>query len=715
MFQADSLRIVVLDDNLVEICFDRRDDAINKFDDRTVDELRQAVAQIAADPSIRGVLVTSAKQSFIVGADITGFARLFNLPTDELIATNTRSNRVFQDLESLPVPVVVAINGFALGGGLEAALAADYRVMASDAQVGLPEVKLGLIPGFGGTVRLPRVAGIDAAIQWITSGANASADAAMRAGVADEVVPLAELREAALRALRRTVAGDFDWIARRAARSGAVNVSGLDATATFAKARETLAKRGPRHQPAALAAVDLLERAHTVDVRAALMLEAKTFADISKTQAAASLVQIFLNEQQVKKAAKRHASAGRKVQRAAVIGAGIMGGGIAFTSASRGKIPVRMKDIAQSQIDLGMSEARGLLQKQVNAGRLQQAQADSVLALIVPQLDNDGLDGVDVVVEAVVENLQVKHRVLRDLETVVRTDAVIASNTSSLRIDDLAAPLVRPDNFVGMHFFNPVPMMPLVEVIRGSRTSDAALGTVVSYAQALGKTPVVVRDGPGFLVNRILTPYMQAFAKLLDDGADFEQVDAAMEAFGWPMGPAYLNDVVGMDTGVHVAETICAGFPERLRRAWKDPLQAMVAGGRLGQKNGKGFYSYETGAGGKPKKLPDPAAREILRQVVAHGPRTFAGSEIVERMMLPLIVESARCLEEGIVDSPAELDMALVLGVGFPTYLGGALKYADWLGLPTVVELSDRYAQLGPQYVVTPAMREMAQSRKKYY
>ena len=234
-------------------------------------------------------------------------------------------------------------------------------------------------------------------------------------------------------------------------------------------------------------------------------------------------------------------------------------------------------------------------------------QVESVLALDHAAAGLRGLDDVDVVVEAVVENLPVKHSVLRELETAVRADAVIASNTSSLRIDDLAAPLARPENFAGMHFFNPVPMMPLVEVIRGSHTSDAALGTVVSYAQALGKIPIVVRDGPGFLVNRILTPYMQAFAKLLDDGADYEQIDAAMEAFGWPMGPAYLNDVVGMDTGVHVAETICAGFPERLRRTWKDPLQAMVASGRLGQKNGKGFYRYESGAGGKPKKLPDPA------------------------------------------------------------------------------------------------------------
>lgn len=714
MFQGESIRVNALEDGLVELCFDRSEDAINKFDRRTVSELQQAITAIGAHEGLRGVLITSAKQSFIVGADIGGFGALFSKPQQEVMSSNMASNRVFHALEALPVPVVVAINGFALGGGLEAALAADYRVMAQDAQVGLPEVKLGLFPGFGGTVRLPRVAGTEVAIRWIVGGEPSKAPAAEKAGVVDFVASPDSLRGTSLEVLNQAVRGELDWRARRSAKLGPVNTAGTDIAAVFAEARRTLVARVPKHQPAAQAALDLLHECLTLDRDAALAAEAAAFARIAKTQAAGSLVQIFLSEQQVKKAAKRHANSGRRPQRAAVVGAGIMGGGIAFTSASRG-IPVVMKDIAQGQLDLGVGEARKLLNKQVTAGRLAQAEADGVLASIVPQLSYRDFDTADVIVEAVVENLQIKHRVLQEVEQSVRPDAVIASNTSSLRIDDLAAPLARPENFVGMHFFNPVPMMPLVEVIRGARTSDAAIGTVVSYALSMGKTPIVVRDGPGFLVNRIITPYMQAFGRLLADGADYEQIDSAMEAFGWPMGPAYLNDVVGMDTGVHVGEIICAGFPERLRRTWKDPLQLMVAHGRLGQKNGLGFYRYETSSTGKPVKHPDPVARVLLQDVQIQGPQSFSDADIVDRMMLPLILEAARCLEEGVVASAAELDMALVLGVGLPSYLGGALKYADWLGLDRVIELSERYAALGPQYRVTPTMRSMARERRKYY
>jgi len=714
MFQGESIRVSALPDGFVELCFDRKDDAINKFDERTVSELQQAITVASAHEGLRGVLITSAKQSFIVGADIGGFGALFSKPQQEVMSSNMASNRVFHAVEELPVPVVVALNGFALGGGLEAALAADYRVMAQDGQIGLPEVKLGLFPGFGGTVRLPRVAGIEVALRWILGGEPSKAAAAEKARVVDYVASPASLRETSLEVLGQAARGELDWRARRAAKLGPVNNASFDTNAAFDEAKRTLVARMPKHQPAAQAALDLLRDSMAMDRDGALTAEAAAFARIAKTQAAGSLVQIFLSEQQVKKAAKRHASNGRRVQRAAVVGAGIMGGGIAFTSASRG-IPVVMKDIAQGQLDLGIGEARKLLGKRVTAGRLAPDKADVVLASIVSQLTYQDFNATDVIVEAVVENLQIKHEVLRELEQNARPDAVIASNTSSLRIDDLAAPLARPENFVGMHFFNPVPMMPLVEVIRGARTSEAAVGTVVSYALSMGKTPIVVRDGPGFLVNRILTPYMQAFGRLLADGADHEQIDAAMEAFGWPMGPAYLNDVVGMDTGVHVAEIICAGFPERLRRTWKDPLQIMVAHGRLGQKNGLGFYRYEISATGKPVKHADPVARVLLQDVQTQGRRSFSDAEIIERMMLPLILESARCLEEGVVASAAELDMALLLGVGLPSYLGGALKYADWLGLERVIELSERYAALGSQYLATPAMRSMARERRKYY
>jgi 3-hydroxyacyl-CoA dehydrogenase/enoyl-CoA hydratase/3-hydroxybutyryl-CoA epimerase/enoyl-CoA isomerase len=714
MFQGQSIRVVPLADGLVELCFDREGDAINKLDRRTVAEFARAVSAIGADGSVRGVLITSAKDVFIVGADITEFGELFKLPEAELVAVNSKSNQALTALELLPVPSVVAIHGFALGGGLELVLAADFRVMSTAARVGLPEVKLGLFPGFGGTVRLPRVAGAEVAIDWIARGAPAGADAARAAGVVDEVCPPERLRAASLALLQEAASGARDWRTRRKAKDAPLPLSAGEVAALFGAARARVARESPRHQPAALAAVEVMAQAASVGREQALQLEAVAFARIARTQAASSLVQLFLNEQALKKKFKAHARNARSVRRAAVLGAGIMGGGIACTSALRGT-PVLMKDIAQKPLDLGMSEAAKLLAKQVKSGRLQQEDADRVLASITPQLDHAGFDQVDVVVEAVVENIEVKHAVLCEVEGLVRDDTVIASNTSSLRIDDLAAPLKRPARFVGMHFFNPVPAMPLVEVIQGAKTSDAAVSAIVGYAVAMGKTPIVVKDGPGFLVNRILTPYMQAFARLIADGADFVEVDRAMEAFGWPMGPAYLNDVVGMDTGVHVARIISAGFPQRMPRPDRDPLDVMVEHRRFGQKNGIGFYQYELDPAGKPKKSVAPDSHALLAVLQAGGPRAFPDAEIVERMMLPMLVEAAFCLEEGVVGSAPELDMALILGVGFPAYLGGALRYADWLGLDAVVALSERHAALGPQYVVPASLRDMAARGQRYY
>ena len=636
LFQGDSVKVHRLDDGIVELCFDRANDAINKFDKRTVSELGEALAVIAAAPEARGALITSAKDVFIVGADITEFGEMFTQPEEQIASNGIIQNKVFTALETLPVPSVVAINGFALGGGLEAALAADFRVMANTAMVGLPEVKLGLFPGFGGTVRLPRIAGAEVAVQWIASGRPAKAGPALAAGVVDAVAEPESLREAALELLKQAIAGNTDWPGRRAAKDAALPPGAAE---IFAAAKTTVAKQSPRHQPAALAAVELMHAAAGEGREAALALESKAFASIAKTQAAASQVQIFLNDQLLKKKFKAHAKNARPLQQAAVLGAGIMGGGIAYTSALRGT-PVLMKDIQQQQLDLGTGEAGKLLAKQVRNGRLKQDKADAILASIEPQLDYAGFDRVDVVVEAVVENIKVKHAVLSEVEALVREDCVIASNTSSLRIDDIAVPLKRPENFVGMHFFNPVPMMPLVEVIKGGRTSDVAASTIVGYGVAMGKTPIVVKDCPGFLVNRIITPYLLAAARLIADGLDFVKLDTVMEAFGWPMGPAYLSDVIGLDTATHVNAIITAGYPQRMIYDFGFATELFAKAGRYGQKNGVGFYRYETDPAGRPKKLVAEDSHERLKAVQPHGARDFPDTEIVERMMLPMIAVS---------------------------------------------------------------------------
>ncbi len=715
MFQGESITVQRLADGFVELRFDRQGDTINKLDRRTVQELKTATDRIAADASVRGVLVSSAKDVFIVGADIKEFGELFAKPERELAAFAVTSNRIFSAFEDLPVPTVVAINGFALGGGLEMALSGALRVMSSTAKVGLPEVGLGLIPGFGGTVRLSRVAGLQVAAAWITSGKAANAGAALEAGVADEVCDPGTLREAALRLLGRAAVGEVDWRAARERKRQpvAIESQALAAALDPFMAAATQAER--RHLPAALVAVRLLRNAAPLDREGALELEAEAFAHVARTQAAGSLVQAFLNQQFLKKRYRDLGKESGRLAQVAVLGAGAMGGGIAYTSALAG-IPVLMKDIRQEALDAGMHEAERLLARQVKTGRLKVEKAKSTLESISPQLDFAGFKAVDLLVEAVVENLEVKQSVLRGVEAEVRADTVVASNTSSLRIDDIARNLGRPENFVGMHFFNPVPSMALVEIVRGAQTSDQAIATVVRYAESMGKTPIVVRDCPGFLVNRVLTPYVRAFLQLLAEGAEFTQVDRVMEAFGWPMGPAYLQDVIGMDVSSHVVNVISAGYPERMPALPQDALALMVKHGRFGQKSGLGFYAYARDEGGRLGKTVAHDTHALLAALQPAGERRqFSDREIVERMMLPVIVEAAVALEEGVVASAAELDTALLLGIGFPSYLGGALKYADWLGLSEVVRQCDQFAHLGGAYRATAAMRVMANNGATYY
>nr|WP_180203561.1 fatty acid oxidation complex subunit alpha FadB [Pseudomonas sp. SbOxS1]NYU03283.1 fatty acid oxidation complex subunit alpha FadB [Pseudomonas sp. SbOxS1] len=709
MYQGQTLHLTRLDNQLVELCFDRKGEAVNKFDALTVEELRIACKTIRDSGDVHGLVLTSAKDSFIVGADIFEFTQLFARPESELAAYNLAQNQVFNELAQLPLPTVCAINGLALGGGFEVTLATDFRVLGNAAKVGLPEVGLGIIPGLGGTARLPRLIGSAASIDWITSGKPQTSAAAKQLGAVDEVVDDQAVRQCALAVLAEAVSGQRDWQALRRQRSLSF---ALD-TEQSANAKAAVIARNPL-VPAPLLAIELLERSAGLSLAEALIEENRTFAQVAQTQAAQALVQLFINDQYLRKKTRDYAKASRKLSRAAVLGAGIMGGGIAYTSAANGVLTI-MKDISQAALDLGMAEAGKLLDKQVSNNRMTQFQAERVLESITPTLTYQGMDKVDVLVEAVVENLAVKKTVLAAVETQVAASTVLASNTSSLSITEIASALQRPENFVGMHFFNPVPVMPLVEVICGPHTSEQSAATVASYAATLGKTPIVVKDCPGFLVNRILTANVLAFLRLIHDGADYQAVDQAMEAFGWPMGPAYLQDVIGMDTSRHVIDCISQGYGDRMLPGFTHAVELMVTEQRLGQKNGLGFYRYDRDIKGRLMKSVDPDTQALLTRVQPQGRREFSSEEIVERIMLPMLIEAARALEEGICESAIEIDMALILGVGFPRPVGGALKYADWLGLPALVARCDHYAALGGLYQVTPQMREMASNNLKFY
>ena len=714
IYQSDSLSVKRLDGDIAELNFDLQGESVNKFDQQTVTSLTAALDALEAESGIKGLLVTSGKPVFIVGADITEFTSLFGSSKEDIKPFTGTNNANFNRLQNLPYPSCVAINGAAMGGGLEICLACDFRVMSTAAAIGLPETKLGILPGWGGTVRLPRILGVDEAVMWIATGADKRADDALKAGAVDAVAAPEQLRDVALATLQGGVEGKLDFHSRRKAKSSPLPLNDTEAMMAFFTIKSMVAGQAGKNYPAPVKVVDVIEKARGMSLEDALDVEADGFAELATTPVAAALVGVFLSDQLLaKKARGWEKKASKKIERAAVLGAGIMGGGIAYQSSLKG-IPIKMKDIAQEGLDLGLSEANKLLAKRVSRGRLSAAKMGEVLNNIDPTLSYEGFDSVDIVVEAVVENPKVKHAVLAETEKHIRDDAILASNTSTISITYLAEALERPENFCGMHFFNPVHAMPLVEVIRGEKSSDEAIAQTVAYANRMGKKAVVVNDCPGFLVNRVLFPYFDGFSKLVRDGADFQAIDKVMERWGWPMGPAYLTDVIGMDTGVHAGQVMAEGFPDRMTLDFQTPTELMFEKERFGQKNGKGFYEYIPDKRGKPKKTASEDAYKVIAPMA--GERVeFEREDIIARMMLPMATEMARCLEEDIVGTPAEADLALLYGVGFPPFRGGIFRWMDTVGLAHIAEASKKFAHLGKTYELTEGMQAKLAAGETYY
>ncbi|MGH1486511.1 MAG: fatty acid oxidation complex subunit alpha FadB [Cellvibrionaceae bacterium] len=718
LYQGKNLSVSVLDNQCAELCFDVSNSSVNIFNRQTATELASALDALEATDNIKGLLITSGKAAFIAGADIGEFGPTFVQGEESIAAILDISNHNFNRLEDLPFPVVVAINGFALGGGCEICLACDYRIGTETTRIGLPETRLGIIPGWGGTVRLPRIAGIETAVEWIAGAKENKADAALKAGVLDAVIECKgdqeKLHKAALITLQRCIDGSLDYRERRQQKQSPLRHNKTELTMAFTTSKAFVAAQVGKHYPAPIAAIDAMEKAVNCDREGALAIETKTFIAMAQTPVALSLSGLFISDQMIAKKAKTLAkSADKSITRAAVLGAGIMGGGIAYQSALR-DVPIKMKDIAQEGIDLGLSEANKLLNKRVERGRMSASKMGEVLNRIEPTLSYDGFKDIDIVVEAVVENPKVKHAVLSEVEQYVTDDTIIATNTSTISVDYLAQALKRPKNFCGMHFFNPVHAMPLVEVIRGSQSSDSAIARTVAYASAMGKKAIVVGDCPGFLVNRVLFPYFAGFAMLLRDGADFQHVDKVMERWGWPMGPAYLLDVVGIDTGVHAEKVMAEGFPSRMGRDFKSATDILFEAKRYGQKNSQGFYDYQPDKKGKPAKVVTDESYSLLKPHVAET-KEFSEDDIIFRMMIPMVTEIARCLEEGIVASAGEADMALIYGLGFPPFRGGVFRWLDSLGVKAFCEKAKAYESLGELYQVTEGMKAIAADNGVYY
>ena len=716
MFEGNTLSLTTLDNDYAEIKFDSQSGSVNKFNAETLAELRQAMDMLKQQQGIKGLLLSSGKSVFVVGADITEFKGMFSASKEQFIEAAYVVNELFSEIEDLPYPSVAAINGFALGGGFEVCLACDCRVISSKAAIGLPETGLGIIPGWGGTVRLPRLIGYTDAVQWIVSGQQQKPAAAQQAGAVDVIAEPEELRTESLKVLQEMVDGTRDYEARRLQKMSPLTLSDAELEAAASNYRAAVVGKLGSHYPAQLKAIDLVAGAASLGRDEAVRRENVAFYEISQTPQARALVGLFLNEQYVVKLAKNRAVTHKPepIKTAGVIGAGIMGGGIAYQNAIRG-YSVVMKDIAQPALDLGIDEATKLLGKSVSRGKLTDDKAQQLLSSIRPTLVDSDITGCEILVEAVVELEVVKMQVLAAAEALLPTTSIMTSNTSTISINRLAEPLQRPENFCGMHFFNPVHAMPLVEIIRGEHTSDATVAAVCTYALGLGKKPIVVNDCPGFLVNRVLFAMLFGLEIMISEGADFQQIDKVMEGWGLPMGPAYLMDVIGIDTINHCYPVMMDGLPQRFKKTadvW--PTEAVCNAKRLGQKNGLGYYRYELNEKGKPAKAVDPEVIAMLESLYGAA-KQLEADEIIDRLMVAMAMEMIHCLEEGVVSSPAEADMALIYGVGFPPFHGGICRWMDEIGLQEICDRGDRYLSISELYRPTQKLRAMAAKGETLY
>jgi 3-hydroxyacyl-CoA dehydrogenase/enoyl-CoA hydratase/3-hydroxybutyryl-CoA epimerase/enoyl-CoA isomerase len=690
------------DAGLIELVVNLKKESINKLNSETLKEVGEAIAKIP--PTSKGLMISSGKDAFLAGADITEFLDHFKKPEAELKNWIAMGQSLFSKLEDFPGPSVAVVSGFALGGGMEFALTCDFRIASIGSKLGLPETKLGIMPGWGATVRLPRLIGLDPALEWITSGNQYDADAALKFGAIDAVVAATDLRAAGTNLLLSCLKGDLDWQSRRKEKQVPMPLNSTEKTMAFTINKGAVFAMAGKNYPAPVLVIDTIEKSFSLNRDEAMDCEAASFAKISKTPSAQAMVGNFLADQAVKKKAKGLKSLTAPVTQSAVLGAGIMGGGIAYQSAVS-KVPIFLKDIRPEALTGGMKEATVLLDKQIQRGKATALSMADTLSKITPTLKQDDLKAANFVIEAVTENEAVKIKVLQEMEATLNDTAFLTSNTSTISITGLAEKLKRPEQFCGMHFFNPVPKMPLVEIIRGKKSSPATIATAVQYALTMGKTPIVVNDCPGFLVNRVLFAYFTAFNQLVAAGVDFARIDQVMEKWGWPMGPAFLLDVVGIDTAHHASDVMAKGFPDRMSLKPEYSVVKLYEAKRFGQKNGKGFYQYSVDAKGKPKKEINPEIYSVLGQDPKAFNTTITDAEIIDRLMLAFIAESAHCLEENIVEEAYELDLAMLTGLGFPPFRGGPCRYADSIGGAVLLEKMQALNKtLGSLYLPTSKM-----------
>jgi 3-hydroxyacyl-CoA dehydrogenase/enoyl-CoA hydratase/3-hydroxybutyryl-CoA epimerase len=681
-----SIRREVSDASIATLTFDRPDSTANIFDSSALDELNQHLDFLETEKSLKGLIIRSAKQKvFVAGADLNSFTK--EMSAERIEAVIDRGQKTFERIAHLPYPTVAAIHGVALGGGFELALACDYRIASADGatKLGLPETTLGILPTWGGLTRLPKLIGLPNALEAIMTGRHYPAEQALKLGMVDAVVFPEKLVAVAVAKIQRSAG------AKRKSSTHLSNRPPLSRLIKSQAEKRTIARtRG--HYPAPLKALEVACASLDVPHEQSLANEKAGFIELALSETAQNLIGVFFLQERAKKLKlpKDLDAASppppKSVDKALVIGAGLMGAAIAQWLSSRG-IRIILKDVGPGPLGNGMQSIAKLYSEAVKRHLFSETEARKGMDRILPVYEEIPLRGVDLVIEAAVEQLELKQQIFAGLESKVSADTVLASNTSSLSIDAIAASLQHPERVVGIHFFNPVHRMQLAEIVRGSKTNATTLNAAIQFAKRIGKLPVLVNDSPGFLVNRILRPYIGEAVRLFADGYRLDNIDRVMLEFGMPMGPLRLADEIGLDVCEHVAKDLDA----RIRHlgSLDGIIGKMIGKGWLGRKSGRGFYDYR-GSG-------DENVNSQAGDLQPPEPANVNEEELRDRLVLSMVNEAARTIEEKVVSAPEDVDFGMILGTGWAPFRGGPLRYADHIGVATVVSrlnaLRDRLGQ----------------------
>ena len=719
---SQSLNLSIDSNGVAHLVFNLANEKINKLSQAVLLELETILDEIKINDKLHLLLISSDKKDvFIAGADINEISNIKN--EADAYKKVVQGQEILGKIADLPIPTIALINGACLGGGLELALACNYRIAVDNKKtiLGLPEVNLGIIPGFGGTQRLPRLIGLQESFKIILSGKPVDYKKAFKIGLVDKI-----LRE---EFLTNDLENFITKIIVDREENPVLNRKCLTTKKRFIQevilagkyliyyfAKKNLITKTKGKYPAPLIAFEVIKKTyHNSDYQSGFKVEAEEFSKLASGKIAKNLIEIFFINEEIKKDSGAQDSSGAKeIKRAGLLGAGIMGGGIAWLF-SNFDILVRMRDISQSGIAIGFGQILKIYKQLKRIGKYKDNQISVKMDEISSTTDYSGFNNIDIVVEAIIEDIEIKKKSFLELEKHINKDTIIASNTSSLSITKMASDLQYPERFAGMHFFNPVNKMPLVEVIRGEKTSDATIATIVKLSKKFKKTPIVVKDVAGFLVNRILLPYINEAGFLLQEGADVQNIDNLIEDFGMPMGPFILADTVGIDVGYKVAKSLQQSYGERMDVCHL--LTEMVKNKNLlGKKSGQGFYKYNKD---NKKLYVNTEINNILNKIKKsdHLHKFHTNNhDIIDRCILIMVNEATRCLEENVVKNHRYLDIAMIMGTGFPAFRGGLLRYADEIGIGVIVARLSEFSKVyGKRFNPSDLLLKMDADNKNFY